>query len=116
MKLTNFLLISFITFNLSCDEIVDDDGATSCIREKIAQFKREKVSNPPRYVYSYQYKGKTVYYITSDCCNQYNILYDVNCNVICSPDGGISGKGDGKCSDFFDTATNPILIWKDPRN
>ncbi|MDO9260913.1 MAG: hypothetical protein Q7U08_03115, partial [Flavobacteriaceae bacterium] len=110
MKLisTNILKISlviFISFMFSCDEIVDDDGATSCIREKIEQFKREKVSNPPRSVYSYQYKGKTVYYITADCCDQYNILYDVNCNVICSPDGGITGNGDGRCTDFSTVAT-----------
>lgn len=116
MKLIHILLIALLSFNFSCDEIVDDDGATSCIREKIDQFKREAVTNPPRSVYSYQYKGKIVYYITSNCCDQYNNIYDVNCNLICSPNGGITGMGDGRCPDFFDTATNPTLIWKDPRN
>ncbi|MDP2088036.1 MAG: hypothetical protein Q8J84_01390 [Flavobacteriaceae bacterium] len=116
MKFYLLILLFLIPFNFSCDEIIDEDGATSCIREKIEQFKREKVSNPPRSVYSYQYKGKTVFYITSDCCDQYNTLYDVNCNVICFPDGGITGMGDGRCSDFFQTATNEVLIWKDTRN
>lgn len=116
MKLINMLLLICITFNFSCDEIVDEDGATSCIREKIAQIKREPVTNPPTAVYSYQYKGKTVYHFITGCCDMYNYVYDVNCNQICAPDGGIAGNGDGKCSDFFNVATNKTLIWKDSRN
>lgn len=115
MKLYPILFILFISFNFSCDEIVDEDGATSCIREKIEKYKREPLTNPPRTVYSYQYNGKTVYHITSDCCNQFYTVYDVNCNIICFPDGGIIGSGDGSCNDFFDIATNKTLIWKDPR-
>ncbi len=115
IKLIKIILIAIITTQFSCDEIIDEDGATSCIKEKIELFKRQAVTNPPRSVYSYQYNRKTVYYITSDCCDQFNTLYDVNCNIICFPDGGIAGTGDGKCADFFVTATNPILIWKDNR-
>lgn len=115
MKFTPFILILLVSFLFSCDEIVDEDGATSCIREKIAQIKREPVTNPPTEVYSYQYQGKTVYYFTSDCCDLYNKVYDVNCNFICAPDGGIAGTGDGKCSDFFSVATNKTLIWIDTR-
>ncbi|MDP3353242.1 MAG: hypothetical protein Q8S44_05840 [Flavobacteriaceae bacterium] len=116
MKFYPLVLFLLIIFNFSCDEIIDEDGATSCIREKIEQFKRDPLTNPPRSVYSYQYKGKTVFYITSDCCDQFNTVYDQNCNIICFPDGGISGSGDGSCPNFFKEATNPILIWKDTRN
>ncbi len=42
-------------------------------------------------------------------------LYNENCNVICSPDGGLTGSGDGQCSDFFDTRTDEKLIWEDVR-
>lgn len=115
MNYKNILFILSILVFFSCDEIIDEDGATSCIREKIEKIKKEPVANPPTEVYSYEYKGKTVFYITSDCCDQYNNLYDINCDLICAPDGGITGTGDGKCSDFFQTATNETLIWKDPR-
>ena len=115
MKLYPLIFILFISFNFSCDEIIDEDGATSCIREKIEQFKRESLTNPPRAVYSYQYNGKTVFHINSDCCDQFHTLYDVNCNIICFPDGGITGNGDGSCPDFFTKATNQVLIWKDTR-
>ena len=42
-------------------------------------------------------------------------LYDDHCNLICHPDGGIAGGGDGSCSDFFATCKNEVLIWKDGR-
>jgi hypothetical protein len=115
MKFKSLIYIALIFFNISCDEIIDEDGATSCIREKIATIKREPVSNPPTEVYSYLYQGKTVYYFTSNCCDMFNYVYDVNCNIICAPDGGIAGTGDGKCSEFFNEATNKTLIWIDTR-
>lgn len=115
MKFYPLVLFFLMMLNFSCDEIIDEDGATSCIREKIEKFKRDPLTNPAREVYSYQYKGKTVYYITSECCDQYNYVYDVNCNIICAPDGGFAGTGDGKCTDFYEIATNKTLIWKDTR-
>lgn len=115
MKISTLLILGLFIFTISCDEIIDEDGATSCIREKIEQIKREPVTNPPTEVYSYMYNGKTVYHFTSGCCDMYNYVYDVNCNLICAPDGGITGTGDGKCADFFTVATNKTLIWKDTR-
>lgn len=50
--------------------------------------------------YKCSYKGETVYYYTSPCCDQYNHLYNRNGEIICAPDGGFSGQGDGKCPDF----------------
>jgi hypothetical protein len=35
--------------------------------------------------------------------------------LICQPDGGITGKGDGKCPDFDKNKTNEKLVWQDPR-
>lgn len=61
---------------------------------------------------SYLYQGKTVYLVTPDCCDQYISLYDDNCNFLCAPSGGLTGKGDGKCPDFYDKATKGTLIWK----
>lgn len=86
-----------------------------CIVEKIQQFKKEPVANPPASVWQYEYKGQTVYYIPPRCCDIPSSLYDSNCNLICSPDGGFTGKGDGKCADFAQTATKEKLIWKDDR-
>jgi hypothetical protein len=86
-----------------------------CILDKIEALKIQPKLNPPAVAYEYTYANQKVYYITSGCCDQYNLLYDDNCNVLCAPDGGITGRGDGKCSDFLQAATDEKLIWKDGR-
>jgi len=77
--------------------------------------KQEPVWNPPAQVDEYMYKNKQVFLFSSNCCDQYNMLYDNQCNLVCAPSGGFAGRGDGKCPDFFETAKHIKLIWKDPR-
>jgi hypothetical protein len=86
-----------------------------CVSELIKQIESEPVSNPPRSVWQYSYKGKVVYYIPSICCDIPSRLVDSDCQLLCNPDGGFTGAGDGKCTDFFTTRTNEKLIWKDTR-
>jgi hypothetical protein len=81
----------------------------------IKQFEGDPVGNPPQSIWSYDYNGHVVYFVPAQCCDQYSSLYDASGNVICAPDGGFTGKGDGKCPDFFDQRVNEQLIWKDPR-
>jgi len=91
------------------------DAVPPCIEQKIALIKAEPKWNPPAEVHEYLYQGKKVYLFSSNCCDQYNPLYDSYCNYICAPSGGLTGKGDGKCSDFNSTAQHIRLIWKDQR-
>lgn len=91
------------------------DGVPACIRDEIRRMQSEPVANPPASVWQYEYEGALVYYIPPQCCDEPSKLLDENCNHICSPDGGLTGKGDGKCPSFFDTRTNEKLIWKDER-
>ncbi|RLD84716.1 MAG: hypothetical protein DRJ10_00445 [Bacteroidetes bacterium] len=85
------------------------------MERKIYDIAEGEVWNPPAKVYSYMYNGEIVYYFPSRCCDIPSILYDKNCNAICSPDGGITGDGNGQCSDFFNFRTNEKLIWDDIR-
>jgi hypothetical protein len=86
-----------------------------CINKMITEFTKAKVENPPRKIYSYNYQGKTVYYVTPPCCDFYSELYDSNCNLIGHPDGGFTGKGDGKMPDFHSTKSGEKLVWEDKR-
>ncbi|MBU1101268.1 MAG: hypothetical protein KKA84_12780 [Bacteroidetes bacterium] len=54
-----------------------------------------------------------VYYVPPQCCDQFSTLYDKDGNIICAPDGGITGQGDGRGSDFFAERKNKKLIWQD---
>lgn len=86
-----------------------------CILEKIEAIQQQPRYNPPATVYRYLYMSKYVYLLSSDCCDQYNYLFDKDCNHICAPTGGITGRGDGKCSNFKQMASEETLIWKDDR-
>lgn len=87
----------------------------ACVKKMIDQYSAEEKQNPPRQIYSYSYKGQTVYYVTPPCCDFFSDLYDSSCVLIGHPDGGFTGRGDGKSSDFKDTRTNEKLIWRDER-
>lgn len=86
-----------------------------CINKMIAQFKAEEKQNPPRKIYQYTYREKTVYYVPALCCDFFSDLYDSDCKIIGHPDGGFTGKGDGSMTDFFTARINEKLIWADER-
>jgi len=44
------------------------------------------------------YDGKPAYLVISPCCDRYDYLYDAQGLRMCAPWGGISGKGDRKCT------------------
>ena len=108
------LLLVFPLINEQCNN-KRNGKVPACILERIEEIKKENKWNPPAEINEYEFQGKTVYLISSACCDQYNSLVDSDCQVICAPSGGITGKGDGKCNDFTDVAKYTRQIWKDER-
>ena len=94
---------------------LESDSVPACIKKLITQFKQEDKQNPPRSIYSYTYNDKLVFFVPAICCDFFSDLYDADCNLIGHPDGGYTGRGDGKTTDFIKTRTNEKLIWKDER-
>ena len=82
----------------------------------IARFEAEPVANPPHRIVQYRYHEKTVYYVPPSCCDQPSTLYDEKGRGLCSPDGGFTGRGDGRCADFAEKRGEGVLIWSDPRS
>lgn len=87
----------------------------ACINDKIQAFKKETKQNPPRSITEYTYKGSKVYYIPGPCCDQFSSVFDSSCNLLGHPDGGLTGKGDGKLPGFSNEITDEKVIWKDER-
>ena len=56
-----------------------------------------------------------VYYQTGSCCDNFSNLYNEEGELIALPDGGITGKGDGRLHDFFQEREQEILVWMDVR-
>lgn len=106
------ILISFAM--LSCKKIELQKDVPNCVERKIRKISKEQVRNPPATVWEWKVDGNTYYYITSGCCDQFNYLYDDNCNEVCAPDGGFSGRGDGNCPQFIGQIEK-TLIWEDDR-
>jgi hypothetical protein len=113
MKSFLFTLVIFLT--IAAEKCKQEIMLPSCIQQKIDQIKKEPKWNPPAEVYEYSYNGKRVFYFSSNCCDQYNEVYDENCNYVCAPSGGYAGKGDNKCADFNEKAIKVRLVWKDER-
>ncbi len=100
------------------DEVIRYGGfkkTPACIREMIAKFTKEEVTNPPRKIYQYDYKGQIVFYVPALCCDFFSDLYDMDCKLIGHPDGGFSGRGDGSFPDFIKVRKHERLVWEDGR-
>ncbi|MDB5198277.1 MAG: hypothetical protein JWO92_240 [Chitinophagaceae bacterium] len=83
-----------------------------CLVTKIDALKNDPGANQPQSVIQYSYKGSAVFYITAGCCDQFNTVYNSDCDYLGAPDGGITGKGDGKLTDFYANATNKKVVWE----
>ena len=112
-RLIGTILLLTLIFG-SCKEVDLEKDAPKCIMREIRKIKREEVRNPPAKVWEWNVDGATYYYITSDCCDQLNYLYDDDCNIVCAPDGGFSGGGDGTCPEF-EGSIERTLVWEDQR-
>ncbi len=94
---------------------VNNDSVPTCIKALIQKLESEPVTNPASKIYSYLFSGKTVYYFTAACCDNFSDLYDESCNIIAHPDGGFTGRGDGRLPTFVKEKTKEKLIWADKR-
>ncbi|HYC40521.1 MAG TPA: hypothetical protein VEB63_08535 [Chitinophagaceae bacterium] len=94
-------------------------GSPSCSKEEMPDCIRRMTEAPatesPQRIDVYEYRGKTVYFVTEDCCDKFNTVYDERCNAICAPSGGITGQGDRKCPDFARDAKFVRVLWEKGR-
>ncbi|GAB3195086.1 hypothetical protein GCM10027293_04740 [Pontibacter aydingkolensis] len=97
------------------DVEVANAQAAPWLNQLIQEMQDAETANPPAKIYRYTYKDQEVFYLTGRCCDIPSKLYDKNGNIICEPDGGITGKGDGRCTDFFEKRSDETLIWEDKR-
>ena len=93
----------------------DDIHTHECAQSLIDQYKDAPPSNPPASVWQYTYNDARVFYVPATGPDQMSTLYDDCCVVMCHPDGGITGQGDGACEDFSDQRQHEKLLWQDDR-
>jgi hypothetical protein len=94
---------------------VEPPPTPAVVDRLMAQFQAEPVANPPRSIWRYDFQGRVVYYVPPACCDIPSALYEADGTVVCSPDGGMTGRGDGRCPTFFEDRRGEALVWRDSR-
>jgi len=74
----------------------------------------EPVANPPAFIARQEYASGVFYFLPSRCCDVFSDLYDAEGALVCHPDGGITGDGDGNCPALGEMLREEI-VWRDPR-
>ena len=111
------LFVVPLLFVLACDDSMptEPEGLPAWLEALIAQIEAQPVTVPPTAIYSYRYNDAIVYFRISRCCDIRSVLYDEDGVILCEPDGGIDGGGDGRCPDFLETRSEERLVFLDPR-
>nr|WP_295376372.1 hypothetical protein [Pseudoxanthomonas sp.] len=84
------------------------------LRAKITDYERQPARQAPSTIWRITHQGQPAYYLVSPCCDQFNPLLDANGREICSPSGGFTGAGDGKCPRPMDAGTDAVRLWAHP--
>jgi len=74
----------------------------------------EPVANPPAQIVRLEYGSGVYYYLPPRCCDVFSELYDADGTFVCHPDGGLTGRGDGRCPALGDVVREEV-VWRDPR-
>ncbi|MBX0291274.1 hypothetical protein K3G63_12550 [Hymenobacter sp. HSC-4F20] len=114
--LTSCLLL--VGGTTSCSDSLDEVSAVaSCpgnfSATLIEQLKQKPKQTPAAEVIQYTYRGRTVYLVTGG--TSFSYLFDTCGNVLCAATISPTNAGDGRCTDFATAATDPIVLWRDPR-
>ena len=91
------------------------DGLPNWVTSLVQQLEAEPATNPPALIARYQYQGRLVYFVPSRCCDRWSDLYEADGMLRCHPDGGLTGRGDGRCPDFLAQRKSEQIIWRDSR-
>jgi hypothetical protein len=111
------ILLSFALIVAGCASTnpVAPDQLPDWLTSLIRQVEGQPVASPPVFIAQYEYRGETVYYVPARCCDVWSTVYRASGAIVCHPDGGLTGSGDGRCPSFPAERTNERIIWRDPR-
>ena len=112
IKIITFARILFLFGCVANKNVKVTNQIPSCLRSKVDSMSANASIGAPQSITRYSFHGKTVYYLKLAFCDKYNIVYDSACNLLGFPDGGFTGRGDGKMVDFHREETDGKIVWK----
>ena len=114
MKLPNLLMALALLVSGACAGPTQSANP-AWVDALIDGFEAAPVGNPPQSIWRYDYNGQVVYFVPAQCCDMFSSLLDAEGNSLCAPDGGLDGRGDGRCPGFAAERTDEQLVWQDAR-
>ena len=96
--------------SMGCNS-ADPVEALDWLNKMAAEMEKSPNDNKDAEISQHTYYNRTVFYVQNRCCDRPNELFDCEGNKICEPDGGLTGKGDGRCTDFFEKREGNTLVW-----
>jgi hypothetical protein len=114
--MTKLLGLSAATMLLgACCCTTPEDERPAWLLRLIEEQMAGPVANPPAYIARQEYASGVYYFLPSRCCDIWSELYGADGALVCHPDGGITGSGDGNCPALGDVIREEI-VWRDPRS
>ena len=108
---THQLILSFcLLLFAGCEKDRCEPDLPACVKELIEQPATDGGIDA-RAVYRWEVEGATYFYVEQECCDRFNLLFATDCTLLCAPDGGITGRGEGDCPDL-DGDIERTLIWE----
>ena len=83
---------------------------------QIDEFQAGPEQSAPIEIWQITNKGKAAYFFVAPCCDQYNPLYGESGQLLCYPNGGFHGRGDGVCLRPADLRTPVVFVWSHPKS
>jgi hypothetical protein len=90
----------------------EKDSIPKWLRKLIHELEAAPPADRPDRIIRCRYRNEFVYLLEAKCCDRFNSVYGTNGKLICST-GGLKGRGDGKCPDFYSERKDEKVIWED---
>jgi hypothetical protein len=81
------------------------------LQTKVAEYEKPAAEHAPFEIWQIQVNGHAAYYFVSSCCDQYNPIYAGDGRYLCSPSGGMTGRGDGLCPRPAEPGSPVYFVW-----
>ena len=92
----------------------DEDSLPHWLAALVEQLESQPAANPPAYIARWEYRSGVYYYLPPRCCDIFSNLYDFEGTIVCHPDGGLAGEGDGNCPELGKRLSEEV-VWSDAR-
>ncbi len=84
---------------------------TTDLQKLLESYAKSHDNEKPAQIEKWTVDSAIYYHVFPKGADRYSELYNSDLELICHPEGGMVGTGDGKCPDWAKTVKNKEIIW-----